>query len=148
MMDLAMKIPPELKIREHNGAKIEKWILRKAFEKSGYLPDEILWRYKVQYTQGAGCESLGELMAEREMSDEEWERLKAENPDAVLNSKEAAFYFKIFRRYHPQNSILRSIGIWTGFDFAEEREKVQGTVDGDLKHDHSEEEDEEESQAA
>jgi len=148
MMDLAMKIPPELKIREHNGAKIEKWILRKAFEKTGYLPDEILWRYKVQYTQGAGCESLGERMAEREMSDEEWERLKAENPDAVLNSKEAAFYFKIFRRYHPQDSILRSIGIWTGFDFAEEREKVQGTVDGDLKHDHSEEEDEEESQAA
>ena len=148
MMDLAMKIPPELKIREHNGAKIEKWILRKAFEKTGHLPDDILWRYKVQYTQGAGCESLGERMAEREMSDEEWERLKAENPDAVLNSKEAAYYFKIFRRYHPQESILRSIGIWTGFDFAEEREKVHGTVDGDLKHDHSEEEDEEESRAA
>ena len=148
MMDLAMKIPPELKIREHNGAKIEKWILRRAFEKTGHLPDDILWRYKVQYTQGAGCESLGERMAESEISDEEWARLRAENPDAVLNSKEAAFYFKIFRRYHPQDSILRSIGIWTGFDFAEEREKVQGTVDGDLKHDHSEEEDEAESQAA
>jgi asparagine synthase (glutamine-hydrolysing) len=30
--------------------------------------------------------------------------------------------------------VLGSIGIWTGFDFAEEREQVQGTVDGDLKH--------------
>lgn len=147
MVDLAMKIPPSLKIREHNGAKIEKWILRKAFEKTNYLPDDILWRYKVQYTQGAGCESLGETMAEREMSDDEWERLRAENPDAVLNSKEAAFYFKIFRKYHPQDSILKSIGIWTGFDFAEEREKVHGTVDGDLMHDHSEDE-EEESRAA
>ena len=145
MMDLAMKIPPELKIREHNGAKIEKWILRKAFEDTGYLPDDILWRYKVQYTQGAGCEDLGERLAEQEISDDEWERLKAENPDAVLNSKEAAYYFKIFRRYHPQDSILRSIGIWTGFDFAEEREKVHGTVDGELKHDHSEDD---ESQAA
>jgi asparagine synthase (glutamine-hydrolysing) len=30
--------------------------------------------------------------------------------------------------------VLGSIGIWTGFDFAEEREKVRGTMDGDLKH--------------
>jgi asparagine synthase (glutamine-hydrolysing) len=141
MVDLAMKIPPELKIREHNGAKIEKWILRKAFENTGYLPEEILWRYKVQYTQGAGCESLGEKMAEREMGDDEYERIKAEHPQAVINSKEAAFYFKIFRKFHPQDSILKSIGIWTGFDFAEEREHVQGTIDGDLKHEHEQDED-------
>jgi len=139
MVDLSMKIPPELKIREHNGAKIEKWILRKAFEDTDYLPDEILWRYKVQYTQGAGCESLGETLAHKEMSQEEFERIKAENPDATINSREAAYYFKIFREFHPQDSILGSIGIWTGFDFAEEREHVKGTVDGDLKHNHNEE---------
>jgi len=144
MVDLSMKIPAELKIRESEkvGAKIEKWILRRAFEDTGYLPDDILWRYKVQYTQGAGCEDLGEKMSEREMSDDEWERLTAENPKAVLNSKEAAYYFKIFRQFHPQDSILGSIGIWAGFDFAEEREKVRGTVDGDLKHVREEEEEE------
>ncbi len=139
MVDLSMKIPPELKIREHNGAKIEKWIFRKAFENTHYLPDEILWRYKVQYTQGAGCESIGEQMAEDAMSEDEYAQIRAENPDAVINSKEAAYYFKIFREFHPQDSILGSIGIWTGFDFAEEREHVKGTVDGDLKHDHTEE---------
>ncbi len=69
------------------------------------------------------------------MTDDEFEEIKAKHPKAVLNSKEAAYYFKIFREYHPQDSILGSIGIWTGFDFAEEREKVKGTVDGDLKHD-------------
>jgi len=148
MVDLSMKIPPELKIREHNGAKIEKWILRKAFEGTGYLPDEILWRYKVQYTQGAGCESLGETLAEKEMSREEFEKIKAENPRATINSREAAYYFKIFRQFHPQDSILGSIGIWTGFDFAEEREKVRGTVDGDLKHDREEEDKGAESMAA
>ena len=138
MIDLAMKIPPNLKIRNHNGALIEKWILRKAFEGTGYLPDEILWRYKVQYTQGAGCESLGENLAEKMMSDDEYAKIKSQNPKAVINSKEAAYYFKIFQQYHPQESILGSIGIWTGFDFAEEREKVFGTVDGDLKHHHEE----------
>ncbi|MDY6970729.1 MAG: asparagine synthase B [Thermodesulfobacteriota bacterium] len=136
MIDLAMKIPPGLKIREHHGAKIEKWILRKAFEDTNYLPEEILWRYKVQYTQGAGCESLGEEMAHKEMSQEEFEQIKAENPKAIINSREAAYYFKIFRQFHSQDSILGSIGIWTGFDFGEERERVRGTVDGELKHHH------------
>jgi asparagine synthase (glutamine-hydrolysing) len=139
MVDLSMKIPPELKIREHHGAKIEKWILRKAFEGTHYLPDEILWRYKVQYTQGAGCESLGEKLAHQEMSEDEFQQIKAENPKATINSREAAYYFKIFRQFHPQDSILGSIGIWTGFDFAEERERVRGTMDGDLKHEYKEE---------
>ncbi len=142
MVDLSMKIPPELKIREHHGAKIEKWILRKAFEGTHYLPDEILWRYKVQYTQGAGCESLGEKLAHQEMSEDEFQQIKAENPKATINSREAAYYFKIFRQFHPQDSILGSIGIWTGFDFAEERERVRGTMDGDLKHEYKEEDDE------
>jgi len=139
MVDLSMKIPPELKIREHHGAKIEKWIFRKAFEDTGYLPEEILWRYKVQYTQGAGCESLGEKLAHQEMSEDEFEQIKEENPRATINSREAAYYFKIFREFHPQDSILGSIGIWTGFDFAEEREHVKGTVDGELKHAYKEE---------
>ena len=145
MVDLSMKIPPELKIREHHGAKIEKWILRKAFEDTHYLPDEILWRYKVQYTQGAGCESLGEKLAHQEMSEEEFQQIKAENPKATINSREAAYYFKIFRQFHPQDSILGSIGIWTGFDFAEERERVRGTMDGDLKHEYKEEDEETEA---
>lgn len=148
MVDLSMKIPPELKIREHRGAKIEKWILRKAFEDTNYLPDEVLWRYKVQYTQGAGCESLGETLAEKMIGEDEYLKIKAENPKAVINSREAAYYFKIFRQFHPQDSILGSIGIWTGFDFAEEREKVKGTVDGDLKHAHDEDEEARESEAA
>ncbi|MFO7772883.1 MAG: asparagine synthase B [Dehalococcoidia bacterium] len=136
MVNLAMKITPKLKIHvsEQAGDKIEKWILRKAFEGTGYLPDDILWRYKVQYTQGAGCENLGEKLARLEISEDEYDRIKAENPRAVINSREAAYYFKIFRKFHPQDSILGSIGIWTGFDFAEERNQVRGTVDGGLKH--------------
>jgi asparagine synthase (glutamine-hydrolysing) len=135
LIDLSMRIPAELKIRhsEATGDKIEKWILRKAFQNTGHLPEEILWRYKVQYTQGAGCESLGEKIAEAEMTDDEFERIKRENPQATITCKEAAYYFKIFRRFHPQDSVLGSIGIWTGFDFPEERERVRGTMDGELK---------------
>jgi asparagine synthase (glutamine-hydrolysing) len=128
LIDLGMRIAPELKIFEANGEKIEKWILRKAFEGKDLLPREVLWRYKVQYTQGAGCEHLGERLAESELSDADVEKIKADHPEAVINSKEAAYYFRIFRQYHPQDSVLGSIGIWTGFDFAEERQKVRGTL--------------------
>ncbi|MFV0436460.1 MAG: asparagine synthase B [Desulfopila sp.] len=128
MIDLAMQISPELKIKSENGEKIEKWILRQAFAGSALLPEEILWRYKVQYTQGAGCEGLGERLAARSLSDGDVQRIKEENPRAVINSKEAAYYFQIFRRFHPQDSVLGSIGIWPGFDFIEERQKVTGTM--------------------
>jgi asparagine synthase (glutamine-hydrolysing) len=128
LIDLSLRISPELKIAKNSGKKIEKWILRKAFDHTGLLPQEILWRYKVQYTQGAGCEDLGERLAAKSLSDNDVKRIKEENPDAVINSKEAAYYFQIFRKYHPQDSVLGSIGIWPGFDFAEERRKVSGTM--------------------
>ena len=54
------------------------------------------------------------------------------NPTEFMRSPAAPEFLQ------PQDSILGSIGIWTGFDFAEEREKVRGTIDGELKHDHSE----------
>lgn len=128
LIDLGMKLSPELKIREKDGAMVEKWILRKAFAGTGCLPDEILWRYKLQFTQGAGCEQLGERLAESELSDQDFERIKAQNPNAVINSKEAAYYYQIFRKHHPQDSVLNSIGIWPGFDFDEEREAKSGTI--------------------
>jgi asparagine synthase (glutamine-hydrolysing) len=127
MIDLCMKISPSLKIREVDG-KIEKWILRKAFESTGYLPGDILWRYKLQYTQGAGCEQLGERLAESLLTDDDFERIQAQNPNAIINSKEAAYYYEIFREHHPQDSVIKSIGIWSGFDFAEERVQKSGTI--------------------
>jgi asparagine synthase (glutamine-hydrolysing) len=128
MIDLGMSLAPELKIKNDSGEKIEKWILRQAFAGTGLIPDEVLWRYKVQYTQGAGCEQLGARMAESQISDHEFERIRAKSPGAVIGSKEAAYYYKIFRKHHPQDSILGSIGIWQGFDFAEEQCPVQGTI--------------------
>jgi asparagine synthase (glutamine-hydrolysing) len=68
------------------------------------------------------------------LAEKRHECIKAENPQAAPNSREAAYYFKIFRQLHPQDPVLGSIGIRTGSDFAEEREQVRGTVDGDLKH--------------
>ncbi|MDD2961282.1 MAG: asparagine synthase B, partial [Muribaculaceae bacterium] len=66
-MDIAMRINPTAKMAE-NG-KIEKWILRKAFE--DMLPAEIVWRQKEQFSDGVGynwIDSLKEL-TESKVSD-------------------------------------------------------------------------------
>ncbi len=50
-LDYAMTIDPSDKMCGKNGGgRIEKWILRKAFE--GYLPHSILWRQKEQFSDG------------------------------------------------------------------------------------------------
>jgi len=45
-------IDPAVKMidKQSQPPRIEKWVLRKAFE--GYIPDEILWRQKEQFSDG------------------------------------------------------------------------------------------------
>jgi asparagine synthase (glutamine-hydrolysing) len=68
------------------------------------------------------------------------ERFKAQNPQAMLDSREAAYCLKIFRQLRPQDQVLGPAGVRTGPDSAEERERVRGTVDGYLEHARKEEE--------
>ena len=51
-IDLSINIHPNLKLKD----KKEKYILRKAFDtpENPYLPDEILWRQKEQFSDGVG----------------------------------------------------------------------------------------------
>lgn len=67
-LDVAMTIDPEEK-RPRPG-RMEKYILRKAFE--GYIPDEILWRQKEQFSDGVGYGWIDTLKrhAEEQVSDE------------------------------------------------------------------------------
>ena len=73
LVEWSMTLPPECKTR--NG--IEKWIVRSAFDvktqdgNPEYLPDEILWRQKDQFSDAVGynwIDSIKEL-AENEISD-------------------------------------------------------------------------------
>ncbi|KUJ94441.1 MAG: Asparagine synthetase (AsnB) [Archaeoglobus fulgidus] len=52
VIDAALKIPPEYKVRREGGKVVRKYILRKIAEK--FLPEEIAWRDKkaIQYSTG------------------------------------------------------------------------------------------------
>ncbi len=64
-LDVAMGFDPEEKMVKDG--RIEKHALRQAFE--GYLPDEILWRQKEQFSDGVGYSWIDSLKehAEREV---------------------------------------------------------------------------------
>jgi asparagine synthase (glutamine-hydrolysing) len=94
VLDFAMRIPPGMKIRE-NGASVEKWILRVAMD--GLLPEEILWRPKSKFWEGAGVGELLAAHADQAIPDTEFLRERRLPNGASLNTKEELFYFRIFR---------------------------------------------------
>jgi asparagine synthase (glutamine-hydrolysing) len=105
---IALAATVDLNQRLHPDTGIEKWALRKAFE--GYLPDEVIWRKKSQFAEGAGSAETLVDVAEREISDAayavEKERFEAET-DRELSGKEELYYYRIFRRYFdPQVAAL------------------------------------------
>jgi asparagine synthase (glutamine-hydrolysing) len=94
VLDFAMRIPPDMKIRE-NGSSVEKWILRVAMD--GLLPEEIVWRPKSKFWEGAGVGELLAAHADQAISDTEFLRERRLPAGASLNTKEELFYFRIFR---------------------------------------------------
>jgi len=52
MIALGMSLPVEWKLLKVGGRRVEKWLLRKAFE--DLLPKQIVWRDKQQFSQGSG----------------------------------------------------------------------------------------------
>jgi asparagine synthase (glutamine-hydrolysing) len=103
-LDVAMSLDPSVKLPRNSGRPrpIEKWPLRKAFE--GYLPDEILWRQKEQFSDGVGYGWIQALKdtAEREISDAMLASAAERFPIKTPETKEAYMYRRIFEQHFPQ----------------------------------------------
>lgn len=100
-MDVAMRLNPADKMA--GNGKIEKWILRKAFE--DYLPEKIAWRQKEQFSDGVGygwIDSLKEL-ASRKVTDEQLANSKFRFPVHPPLSKEEYHYRSIFSELFPSD---------------------------------------------
>lgn len=98
LLKTALAIPAKLKQRDG----IEKWILRKAFECA--LPNEILWREKEKFSRGAGSALVFEQIAEREISEKEFERERTLSNGLELRSKEELYYYRVWRRFFPDSA--------------------------------------------
>lgn len=114
-LDVAIRIKTEEKQpKTYDG--IEKYILRKAFDtpENPYLPGEILWRQKEQFSDGVGYNWVDELIkyCAEQVSDEQLAGAAAEFPYNTPTTKEAYFYRSIFHKYYPQVSAAQTVRKW------------------------------------
>lgn len=110
-LDVAMNIDPNEKMIRPG--RIEKYILRKAFDTPDdpYLPDEILWRQKEQFSDGVGygwIDSLRDL-AEKQVTDQMFQNATNRFHENPPLTKEAYMYRSIFEEHYPQLSSIRSV---------------------------------------
>lgn len=106
-IEVAMRMDAEAKMVK--GGRIEKNILRAAFE--GYLPDEILWRQKEQFSDGVGYGWIDGLKAhaERQVSDAELAAAAQRFPHNPPQTKEAYFYRRLFEQVFPDEASARTV---------------------------------------
>ncbi|WP_395053001.1 asparagine synthase B, partial [Flavobacterium sp.] len=114
-LDVSMKIKGEEKLPKTYDGK-EKYILRKAFDTpdNPYLPDEVLWRQKEQFSDGVGYNWIDQLIeyCSSKVTDEQLENAAIEFPYNSPTTKEAYFYRTIFHKYYPQLSAAQTVRKW------------------------------------
>lgn len=95
-VEMSFTVPIEQKV--YDG--IEKWVLRHAFQ--DLLPDEIVWRTKQKFSEGAGSAHFFEHLANAEIDNpqfvSETQQVFQETGHRI-QSKEELYYYRIFRRF-------------------------------------------------
>ena len=111
-IDIAMGLNPsdKMNIRLGDGKqRMEKWILRKAFE--DLLPESIAWRQKEQFSDGVGYSWIDTLkkMTEEKVSDAEFARRENRFPVNPPKTKEEYYYREIYSRLFPSDSAAKCV---------------------------------------
>ncbi|MBN2637483.1 MAG: asparagine synthase B [Bacteroidales bacterium] len=106
-MDVAMRINPEDKLVKEG--KMEKHILREIF--SDYLPEEVAWRQKEQFSDGVGYNWIDTLkeVASEQVSDLELEKAAFKFPLNTPMTKEAYYYRTIFEKHFPGDQSANTV---------------------------------------
>lgn len=108
-MDVAMRINPQDKMVNKAEGKIEKWVLRKAFE--DLLPERVVWRQKEQFSDGVGYSWIDSLKAvtEKEVTDEMMANAQYKFPINTPQNKEEYRYRCIFEEHFPSDAAARTV---------------------------------------
>lgn len=106
-MDVAMRLNPQDKMI--NGERMEKWILRKAFEHM--LPPEVAWRQKEQFSDGVGYSWIDTLKVKvnEEVSDAQMQQAAFKFPIQTPQTKEEYYYRSIFATHFPSDAAALSV---------------------------------------
>jgi asparagine synthase (glutamine-hydrolysing) len=107
-LDVAMRLNPEDKLSGLKG-RMEKWILRKAFE--DMLPESVAWRQKEQFSDGVGYSWIDTLkeIASSQISDEQFAKAAERFPINPPLSKEEYHYREIYEELFPSDSAAKTV---------------------------------------
>lgn len=102
-----MSIEPNKKM--YSKDKIEKYLLRKAFENDNYLPVEVLWRKKEAFSDGCSSpenswNKIIQSYVDTIISDDEFEIEKQKFTNNTPQIKESLYYRLIFEKYYSSHS--------------------------------------------
>ncbi len=108
-IDVAMRLNPNDKMCL-NG-RMEKWILRKAFDNGETLPEEVLWRQKEQFGDGVGYSWIDSIrdFVDGEVTDQQLATAEFRFPVNTPDTKEGYYYRTIFEAYFPQESAAHCV---------------------------------------
>lgn len=117
-LDVAMGVPANTKL--HNAAPYnfpcEKYILRKAFDtpEDPYLPHDVLYRQKEQFSDGVGYSWIDSLKAHAhaQVSAEDLAGAAQRWPKDTPTTHEAYWYRSLFEQHFPQPACLESVVRW------------------------------------
>ena len=106
-LDVAMRLNPKDKMA--GNGKMEKWILRKAFE--DYLPESVAWRQKEQFSDGVGYNWIDTLrtLTAAQVSDAQMARVNERFPVNPPMTKEEYYYRSLFEKQFPSNQAARCV---------------------------------------
>ena len=106
-IDDAMAINAKNKMVDNNN--MEKSILRKAFQ--DYLPREILYRQKEQFSDGVGYNWIDTLkvMVEKNVTDSQFKKAKNKFPINTPMNKEEYYYRTIFTSLFPSDAAALTV---------------------------------------
>merc|ERR1719450_1506215 len=97
--------------------RVEKWILRKAFdlpEPRAYLPHDVLWRQKEQFSDGVGYSWIDELQmyADKTITDQQLATAAKRFPLKTPRTKEAYMYRDLFSQHFGDNTAAAETVGW------------------------------------
>ncbi len=106
-MDVAMRINPKDKMI--NGERMEKWVIRKAFE--DMLPESVAWRQKEQFSDGVGYSWIDTLkeVVDAEVTDDKLANAHFRFPIQTPQNKEEYYYRTIFESHFPSDAAALSV---------------------------------------
>ena len=106
-IEVAMRLNPKDKMITSD--RMEKWVLRKAFE--SYLPESVAWRQKEQFSDGVGYSWIDTLkdLVEKEVTDEQMENAHFRFPAQTPQNKEEFYYRTIFESHFPSEAAALSV---------------------------------------